>query len=116
MSQVQNALNPKEIFSITKWHQNKGLFASSPLKFEGKVYSNPGDKAIALRKALLQRWSLAEDISQDTELGRYQIKVYINEIIGMTEIKHYQFNTANCHGGYPTEYCNITRPNKCNIQ
>jgi len=61
---ISGATTDKDIFRIVSWHQPRNQLQSPALQVGDSVVSNPAQKALALRRALLERNS-AEDAIPD---------------------------------------------------
>ncbi|POS84528.1 hypothetical protein EPUL_004872 [Erysiphe pulchra] len=78
---VQSTKFPSDIFKITRWHKNIATFSSPPIKHEGQIYEDPIDKALVLTKALLQRRTIDDDISEGDIPTEHQIRIQLQDNI-----------------------------------
>ena len=66
---IDDITNDKALYKIVGWHKLEPTQQETPLKNEGKTLSGPGEKAEALREAILCRFSSEDDIDAPPDMA-----------------------------------------------
>lgn len=98
-NQIQNASSPADIFKITSWHKNRGTFSSPPIVHEGKTFTGSMEKASVLRKALLERETKADDITEFPDSRGSRASLQVEDYVDEAEVKRCLLQTSSTAPG-----------------
>lgn len=96
---IQKARSSTVIFRITDWYKSRGTYSSPPIVHEGQEYTHPEEKISVLRKALLERRTLEDDLFDEPEMSDQRAHLEVQDKVDESEIEQCIMHSSNTAPG-----------------